>query len=216
MGGLEVRKVVVVPHPTTNCLHTGWLEGDTESMVVVGCRDQDASITILSTTLPTRLLDLAVKDGATRVVEGLGENMEDSRQRRAAYNDDYEDYDDYGLSFELPDDPFITALDGDIELPKSVEYKIRLVYDLRLFQYFNYDHRAAKEWVEQVVELTRPRFAALNIPFRLQVIGEPQFLMESISITKDIMRLSHKFFVKDDFVMVSLFSEALGPGGTII
>ena len=55
VGGLEVRKVVVVPHPTTNCLHTGWLEGDTESMVVVvGCRDQDASITILSTTLPTR------------------------------------------------------------------------------------------------------------------------------------------------------------------
>ena len=74
----------------------------------------------------------------------------------------------------------------------------------------------AKEWVGQVVELTRPRFAALNIPFRLQVIGEPQFLMESISITKDIMRLSHKFFVKDDFVTVSLFSEALGPGGTII
>ena len=38
----------------------------------------------------------------------------------------------------------ICALDGDIELPKSVEYKIRLVYDLRLFQY---DHSAAKEWV---------------------------------------------------------------------
>ena len=214
MGGLEVRKVVVVPHPTTNCLHTGWLEGDTESMVVVvGCRDQDASITILSTTLPTRLLDLAVKDGATRVVEGLGENMEDSRQRRAAYNDDYEDFDDYGLSFELPDDPFITALDGDIELPKSVEYKIRLVYDLRLFQYFNYDHSAAKEWVEQVVELTRPRLAALDIPVKLRVIGEPQFVKESVAITtRDNLRLSHKFFVKDDFVTVSLFTETLSHG----
>jgi len=213
VAGLEVRRVVVVPHPTTNCLHTGWLEGDMESMVVVvGCRDQEASITILSTTLPTRLLDLAVKDGATRVVEGLDENIEDSRQRRAAYNEDYEDYEDYGLSFELPDDPFITALDGEIELPKSVEYRIRLVYDLRLFQHFKYDHSAAKEWVKQVVELTRPRLAALDIPVKLQVIGEPQFEKESIAIVRDIRRLSEEFFVKDDFVTVSLFTEALGPG----
>ena len=214
MASLEVRRVVVVPHPTTNCLHTGWLEGDMESMVVVvGCRDQENSITILSTTLPTRLLDLAVKDGATRVVEGLGENMEDSRQRRAANNEDYtdyEDYEDYGLSVELPDDPFITALDGEIELPKSVEYRIRLVYDLRLFQHFKYDHSAAKEWVKQVVELTRPRLTALDIPVKLQVIGEPQYLKESVAISnKDTVKISNKYFVKEDFVTVSLFTEVL-------
>merc|ERR1712129_57835 len=42
-------------------------------------------------------------------------------------------------------------------------------------------------------------------------MGEPQFLKESVAISlRDTVKISHKYFVKEDFVTVSLFTEALG------
>ena len=60
-----------------------------------------------------------------------------------------------------------------------------------------------------MVELTRPRMAALDIPVKLQVTGEPEYVKETIQFTKrSLLKLSQNYFVKDDFIVESLFTAA--------
>jgi hypothetical protein len=58
--------------------------------------------------------------------------------------------------------------------PTEVILKISARYDLSLLEHFRGNHAAARQWVQRVVELAKPRLshATLNVRVQLQLVDE--------------------------------------------
>ena len=108
--GVRVE-VLLTPHPSVACLHSGVVDGSPGSLAAVaGCRGGDTTITLAAATLPAGIVDLVTVDGVTRVVGEQGERRrrevleeeeegeEDFPDSEGAADEDYE-Y-DYGLEVE--------------------------------------------------------------------------------------------------------------------
>ena len=56
-------------------------------------------------------------------------------------------------------------------LPQSVTLPIALRYDNSLLRDFNNDHSKAKQWLDRVVQLAKPKMKLIDITVHLKVIG---------------------------------------------
>ena len=217
----EVAVLLLTPHPTVPCLYSGVVERHpTSSLVAVaGCRGQEeqVTVTIAAPTLPTGLATLVMEGGATREVEGEGR-----RARREAGDceegdcDDWDYEQDWGVQFDLPEDPFPLDLDEELVMPKAATYKVALKYDNQLLAKFGGDHQAARRWVTRVITQTEPRLLNLKVPISLQVLGEPQHLEETIDMPtptdalRTLQHLERSHFKEDDFTTHIFFTNTRG------
>ena len=202
---------------STPCLFSGKLDADPYSVVAVsGCKDsREVSISIASRMLPNGLVDLSINNGTTYIIaedSNTDANADDMAmdsnrfKRQAVLQRSEEDY------LIPPPDPnqFAHNFVGSDILPEAVILKTSIRYDTSLLQKFGGSHTGTKQWINRVLELTKPRLSLLNIAIQLKVVGNMEHHNEVIKADSNtINRLRLETQPKS---LVSYFSADIGSG----
>ena len=176
-----------IPGQVTPCLFSGSLKNDPKSTVAVsGCSySLQTSMTISSQLLPEGLIDLVIVNGTTyEDVEDLELNMNGfendayqpkARMKRQAFTNEGQDV------FIAPRNPTPVRSAFTGPLPAKVSLKTAIKYDISLKENFGNSDSQTKDWINRVVELTKPRMmdSSINLPIEIKV-GKVDFLNRRI------------------------------------
>jgi len=164
-----------IPDWKTPCLFTGKLEGDLDSDVSVsGCHDSNETmVSIASSLLPDGFVELMIVDGNTKNMDSAnifgeteGESMENSTP-------------DYVYP---PADPFEWAVSPwSGPLPSTVVLKTNIKYDNSLLEHFGYSHEKTKDWINDVVQRTKPMMSHYSLTIKVALeVGEVTHIDETL------------------------------------
>jgi len=164
-----------IPGWKTSCLFTGKLEGDLDSEVSVsGCHNSNETmVSIASSLLPDGFVELMIVDGNTKNMDSAnifgeteGESMENSTP-------------DYVYP---PADPFEWAVSPwSGPLPSTVVLKTNIKYDNSLLEHFGYSHEKTKDWINDVVQRTKPMMSHYSLTIKVALeIGEVTHIDETL------------------------------------
>jgi len=185
---IEERQRNILLTPTTNipgwktsCLFKGKIKGDLDSKVSVsGCHNSNETmVSIASSLLPDGFVELMIVDGNTKNMESpiisgeteVEESMENSTP-------------DY---IDPPADPFesdVSPWSGP--LPSTVALKTDIKYDNSLLEHFDYSHEKTKDWLNRVVQLTKPMMSHNSLTIKVTLeIGEITHIDETLEADND-------------------------------
>merc|ERR1719153_583399 len=202
------KKRTIVLTPTTNipglntpCLFKGRLEGDSSSVVSVsGCPDTDTLVSI-STSLLRGVLDLSL------TVAGIAKNIVAETVTDKSNEEVPNDY-----LVAPPEKGATKSAVWEGEMPSKVFLRTNIGYDNSLLKHFRNSHKKTKDWINKVVELTKPRLAHKSLGMVVDLkIGEVGHIDETIEASeKDIEFLKDKRYRS----LTSFFCKDIGRGIT--
>jgi len=164
-----------IPGWKTSCLFTGKLEGDLDSEVSVsGCHNSNETmVSIASSLLPDGFVELMIVDGNTKNMDSAnifgeteGESMENSTP-------------DYVYPSADPIEWAVSPWSGP--LPSTVVLKTNIKYDNSLLEHFGYSHEKTKDWINDVVQRTKPMMSHYSLTIKVALeVGEVTHIDETL------------------------------------
>jgi len=189
----------------TPCLFTGSLDNDQESEVtIVGCREEsEVIVEILSKTEAGGILELIIANGKT--YKAAADDTSWEGKADDAPVPEYNPEEDDGLAAQ------IGPRDG--RLPQSVTLEISLRYDNSLLAEFGNNPTEVKYWLSRVVELAKPRMAAIDLGVHLKVVGTVEHFKKNIEATDEWIHHIARTENRGMRGPISYFSGARGRNG---
>ena len=228
-GGNETDVIVLsptsnIPNLNTPCLFSGKLQRDPKSIVAVsGCID-DAAVSISFSSgsfLQGGVFDLTIVDGVTY---NLGNEFGAGRRRKRQIGN----YDDYLLAPSVSNSDLNEIEDEEADfvypppnpkavgaaftgpLPDSVILTTDISYDQTLLEHFSNSQQKTKEWLDRVIELTKPKMShdSLEMPVILKV-GKIDSIDEEIKANQENI---YNLQAKQLSSLTSFFCKDIGSG----
>jgi len=204
---------------TTPCLFAGIIENDPHSVVAVsGCHDsEEISISIASSKVPGGLVDVVIVNeiGNIPKAETRAEDM-----RIFEFNSNREEEGFFiinDVAVPPPESAKLMAshivLMANARLPKKVVLETKIKYDKSLLRQFRGSHTKAKQWIDRVIELTRPRMTlhTLKMGVEIKLVGNIEY--EDISIKADSPSIQYLGYNKRPKSMESWFAADICQPG---
>lgn len=152
-----------IPGVKVDCLFSGKLDKDADSLVTVsGCKDDDeVTVSIASKLVPNGLIDFLMAGGKTSVIEEY--NTSNGTARALEYENDV---------LEPPAETGAVAAVFSGTLPQAVTLRTVLWYDRSLLGKFGNNHDSTKQWLSRMVELAKPRLAEPSLQIKVNIVIE--------------------------------------------